>query len=194
MENAVDEAGKPEFSAIPTFYAGTQFKSRMEAQCAVLFDKLGWGWEYEKFSLMLPDGTPFIPDFWIESQWLLVECRGYSSERGDRQLLSFSRMLGLAKGGAGRCLELELPNKNGEFYDFAVISDPPSQFGRDRAFSGNLFFVQCECGNWSLLDVRYCQNCWPEDGIPRYKSVFSLTVKNGILLVNGKPLVEVNLG
>lgn len=45
---------------IPTMYAGTRFRSRLEARWACFFDLLGWRWEYEPFDL---DG--YIPDFLI---------------------------------------------------------------------------------------------------------------------------------
>jgi hypothetical protein len=44
--------------AIPTEYAGTRFRSRLEARWAALFDQLGWAWEYEPLDL-----AGYIPDF-----------------------------------------------------------------------------------------------------------------------------------
>lgn len=43
---------------IPTVYAGTRFRSRLEARWAYMFDALGWQWEYEPFDL-----PGWIPDF-----------------------------------------------------------------------------------------------------------------------------------
>jgi hypothetical protein len=43
---------------IPTKYAGVQFRSRLEARWAALFDLWGWAWLYEPLDL---DG--YIPDF-----------------------------------------------------------------------------------------------------------------------------------
>jgi hypothetical protein len=58
---------------IPTFYNGVQFRSRLEAKWAAMFDLLKWPWEYEPFDL---DG--WIPDF------ALIGCSqdvtGYTSE------------------------------------------------------------------------------------------------------------------
>lgn len=48
------------FTAIPTLYGETTFRSRFEAQCAFLLDTLGWKWEYEGFSLMLPNGVMYV--------------------------------------------------------------------------------------------------------------------------------------
>lgn len=44
--------------SIPTQYRGVNFRSRLEAKWAMMFDGLGWHWEYEPFEL---DG--YIPDF-----------------------------------------------------------------------------------------------------------------------------------
>lgn len=43
---------------IPTFYNGSQFRSRLEARWAAFFDLVGWEWDYE------PTDLPgWIPDF-----------------------------------------------------------------------------------------------------------------------------------
>jgi hypothetical protein len=58
-------------AAIPTRYAGVQFRSRLEARWAAFFDLVGWCWEYEPIEL---DG--YIPDFILKfSIPLLVEVK-----------------------------------------------------------------------------------------------------------------------
>lgn len=52
MKSEMSNAG------IPTTYAGTRFRSRLEAKWAAFFDMLGWKWEYEPF-----DCAGWIPDF-----------------------------------------------------------------------------------------------------------------------------------
>lgn len=52
-------------AAIPTKYAGVQFRSRLEARWAAFFDLLKWTWEYEPIDL---DG--YIPDFCIKDRFL----------------------------------------------------------------------------------------------------------------------------
>lgn len=47
-------------SGIPTDYAGTHFRSRLEARWAAFFDLVGWSWTYEPF-----DAEDYIPDFLI---------------------------------------------------------------------------------------------------------------------------------
>ena len=48
---------------IPTTYAGTRFRSRLEARWAVFFDLLGIYWEYEPEAYLLADGRGYAPDF-----------------------------------------------------------------------------------------------------------------------------------
>lgn len=58
---------------IPTMYAGAQFRSRIEARWASMFDRLGWRWEYEPF-----DANGYIPDFVLMGdEPVLVEVKAH---------------------------------------------------------------------------------------------------------------------
>lgn len=48
----------------PTIYAGTKFRSRLEARWAVFFDCLGIRWCYELEGYQLKSGW-YLPDFWL---------------------------------------------------------------------------------------------------------------------------------
>jgi len=61
--------GDVKYGAIPTLYAGVQFRSRTEARWAAMFDLLRWKWAYEPFDL-----AGYIPDFVIESR-LMIEVK-----------------------------------------------------------------------------------------------------------------------
>ena len=50
---------------IETLYKGYRFRSRLEARWAVFFDALRIEWEYEPEGVILSDGTPYLPDFWL---------------------------------------------------------------------------------------------------------------------------------
>lgn len=62
--------------AIQTEYKGYKFRSRLEARYAVLFDALGLDWEYETEGYELPDGTWYLPDFYIPSKNSYIEIKG----------------------------------------------------------------------------------------------------------------------
>jgi len=67
--------------ATPTWYRGTQFRSRLEADWAATFDHLEWYWEYEPVAVQLPDGTNYLPDFFLPSQRVWCEVKGPHNER-----------------------------------------------------------------------------------------------------------------
>lgn len=50
-------------SGIPTLYAGTWFRSRLEAKWAAFFDLVRWSWTYEPI-----DSPGYIPDFLIHGE------------------------------------------------------------------------------------------------------------------------------
>ncbi len=55
------EQTMPEVHAIPTVYKGIEFRSRLEAKWAIMFDYLDWPWQYEPV-----DFKGYIPDFHID--------------------------------------------------------------------------------------------------------------------------------
>ena len=61
------------FQAIPTSYAGMDFRSRLEADYATTFDGISLPWQYEPEGFQLSDGTWYSPDFYLPSAraWLV---------------------------------------------------------------------------------------------------------------------------
>ena len=53
---------------IETEYNGYLFRSKLEAQWAVVFDSLGIRYEYEPEGFELEDGTRYLPDFYFPDQ------------------------------------------------------------------------------------------------------------------------------
>lgn len=62
--------------AIPTEYGGIRFRSRLEARWAVFFDALQVPWCYEAEGYKLPDGTMYLPDFYLPRWECTVEVKG----------------------------------------------------------------------------------------------------------------------
>jgi hypothetical protein len=58
VNRILERTEAPRIAAIPTQYAGVNFRSRLEAKWAAFFDLNGWAWEYEPIDF---DG--WIPDF-----------------------------------------------------------------------------------------------------------------------------------
>ena len=88
--------------AIETQYKGYKFRSRLEARWAVCFDALELEWEYEKEGFVL-DGTPYLPDFWIETWKSWVEIKPMVR---DEQSKGHDRCIDLSKMTSSRCLLL----------------------------------------------------------------------------------------
>ena len=60
--------------AIPTWYAGTYFKSRLEAKWAVYFDYIKLSWIYEHEGFETPHGW-YLPDFYFPDIKLFAEVK-----------------------------------------------------------------------------------------------------------------------
>jgi hypothetical protein len=69
--------------AIETAYAGCRFRSRLEARWAVVFDELGYDWQYE------PEGFErewcgetirYLPDFYLPEFGTWVEVKGSQAQ------------------------------------------------------------------------------------------------------------------
>ena len=84
--------------AIPTEYKGIVFRSKLEAQTAVLLDAVGAEWVYEPETFQLHDGRFYLPDFQVfgflgEAPCFYIEVKGcFNQGRDDESLvLNFSK-------------------------------------------------------------------------------------------------------
>lgn len=61
--------------AIPTYYSGIKFRSRLEASYAMAFDefKIRWAYEPEGYNI---DKTNYLPDFWMPDIKTFFEVKG----------------------------------------------------------------------------------------------------------------------
>lgn len=62
--------------AIETHYDGYRFRSRLEARWAVVFNRLNIPYEYEPEGFYLPDGSMYLPDFYLPSHRVFAEVKG----------------------------------------------------------------------------------------------------------------------
>lgn len=72
----------PTIAAIATMYAGMQFRSRLEARWAAMFDLLGWVWDYEPHDL-----PKYVADFVVwpagrAGRPVLIECKPEDTVEG----------------------------------------------------------------------------------------------------------------
>ncbi len=127
----------PNDSAIPTLYAGVQFRSRLEARWAAFFDQLAWKWEYEPIDL-----KGYIPDFVMTfHKPLVIEVKpelDYEALRGHCEKIDQSGWDGEVLIVGARLFD-ELDG----WYGFPVI-------GLLREKDG--------CG-WDMANLHHCTKC-----------------------------------
>jgi hypothetical protein len=63
LDQIVKDSLKPQIQALPVWYKGYQFRSRLEGRWAVFFDAMGIAFQYEAQGFKLTDGTCYLPDF-----------------------------------------------------------------------------------------------------------------------------------
>lgn len=78
-----------DFFSIPTRYRGIEFRSRLEARWAMVFDRLGIRWVYEPV-LVIIAGRPYLPDF------RLVDCGTWIEVKGDEGRIDRAFLLAAA--------------------------------------------------------------------------------------------------
>lgn len=79
--------------SIQTHYKGVTFKSRFEANMAYLLDLFKIKWLYEPYSILLPNGLHYMPDFYAPDIKLWIECRGYETDDGEEQIKTFAELI-----------------------------------------------------------------------------------------------------
>jgi len=174
------EAWKP--VAIPTTYNGVNFKSRLEAQTAFLFDTFGILWEYEPKSLMLSNGTCYTPDFWLPDQRSVLECRGYKTDKGERQILGFASAIrnGIRANSKTILDYFVVKAYLNRIDDYRHIDEDD-----DDPISGTLLLHCCACPGWTIgsFEIDGCGNC----GAPPCccDAAMALTIYGGALALNG---------
>lgn len=110
---------KPTIPAIPTTYAGVNFRSRLEAKWAAVFDACGWPWEYEPLDL---DG--YIPDFLLRLPYgrIAVEVKpiAWDGTGIDDDLIAATRAKFLAWDGPALIVGAFVQERFGELRDDGI--------------------------------------------------------------------------
>jgi hypothetical protein len=60
---------------IETTHDGYRFRSRLEARWAIFLDSLGLEYVYEPEGYEFPDGTRYLPDFWLPRLDMYIEVK-----------------------------------------------------------------------------------------------------------------------
>lgn len=142
--------------SIPTVYNGIRFRSKLEADWALAFDRLGVEWEYEKEGLQLEE-VFYLPDFYLPRSRQHFEAKGRITDLDRRKVRA------LVKATSPRPWTDELS-------DIAIVMGfSGGEFlGYRRHQDGHLprlvDLAQCvECNGWWFYDLVEgswrCQCC-----------------------------------
>jgi|SRR5690606_33465047 len=169
--------GHMTIEALPTWYAGTTFRSALEADWAATLDTLGIAWEYEPEIIPLASGATYIPDFRLPAIGAWLEVKGTGVPRVEKAA-ELAEMLACRCTGPCGC---EWPGGQ-----LVLVGHPPAPAGgrRRRRHAGHpawsnaagptTWLGRCpHCGTtgWSTLggpDCRACQRRWT--GAHAYRS------------------------
>jgi hypothetical protein len=170
--------------AIPTTFKGIEFKSRLEAQTAFLFETFGIPWQYEPKSLMLPNGICYTPDFWLGRQRTFFECRGYENETSEKQIECFGESV-QAEGG----YTITPPGILVQTFIVLYGTGDTRVYQRWQEYCENGILLSwcCLCKHWYLggFDQGACLPCCTNQNASQI--VLALTASKGKLFLNGKP-------
>ncbi len=78
--------GNMTIEAIPSWYAGITFRSKLEADWAATLDQHHIRWEYEPETIDLPSGATYIPDFWLPDHGIWIEVKGTGVPRVEKAI------------------------------------------------------------------------------------------------------------
>ena len=94
--------GDMTIEALPTWYAGTTFRSALEAGWAATLDSLHIRWEYEPETIELPSGVRYIPDFRLPQIGVWLEVKGTGVPRVEKAI-ELGETLACRCGGTCAC-------------------------------------------------------------------------------------------
>lgn len=145
--------------ALPTYYRGIEFRSRLEARWAVFFDWMHIRWEYEKEGYEFEGGLRYLPDFWLPKQDCWVEIK--PTQPSDIE----ERKAAALANGSGKPVYL--------FYEAHTMppDDPPGSIYFGPGGEWDIPYRWCECPDCGQLGIRFegrsdrlpckeCYYCW----------------------------------
>lgn len=146
---------KTVIQAIPTVYAGVQFRSRLEAEWALNLDRWEIAWSYEPEGFELPSGVRYLPDFWLPeiNTWLEIKGPGVA---GLDKTSEFARLM----SHEPECL-----------LHFGTHPAPDGGYspdcGRDDGNCDNIWCQKCDCPRrprtWKkVINPQACPHRFPE--------------------------------
>lgn len=119
--------------SIPTEYAGSRFRSRLEARWAAFFDLAGWDWDYEPFDL-----EGWCPDFCLHMDGadVLVEVKPVQLVRHEVGSWTLPKHPSFEKARAHQSENWILllgtrPQDDSDYFGIGTLMDPPHSDEQD---------------------------------------------------------------
>jgi hypothetical protein len=78
--------GDMTIEAVPSWYGGITFRSKLEADWAATLDHYAIRWDYEPETITLPSGANYIPDFWLPELGTWLEVKGTGVPRIEKTI------------------------------------------------------------------------------------------------------------
>lgn len=91
------------YKSLPTYYKGITFRSRLEARWAIIFDELGYKWEYEPEAFLIEhyeQSFGYLPDFYMPELDCFVEVKGHLTYEEYVRLMQIAQHITAPKGGS----------------------------------------------------------------------------------------------
>ena len=139
---------------IETVYNGYRFRSRSEARWAVFFDTLGIEYIYEPEGFTFPDGTNYLPDFYLPKMNTFFEVKGIMSDKDAHKIEQLRAHSGKFVTVGYGDMTFEADSWGGEDENGKPITEPDSKDMSWLAlctecqqyyFMGSMFSWQCRC-------------------------------------------------
>lgn len=131
--------------ALETTFNGVRYRSRLEARWALFLKELDINFHYEFEGYRLPDGTCYLPDFYLPTQDIFLEIKPSNPNKEERNKAS-----GLAEI-SGRMVyifygPIECPDSS-IFHESSIALFPNG--GEDYGY------YWCQCPHCFRLDVKF---------------------------------------
>ena len=147
------KAAEDKVQGIATSYAGTMFRSRLEAGWASTLDGYGIRWEYEPELVTLGSGARYLPDFRLPELATVIEVKGPHMQRLDKTA-EYAREM-----APGVLVLIGYPPQFRRLVEWA--GTPLMQWGSPLAVM-TAFTTCTACGAYQWCAPRYsmdCRNC-----------------------------------
>jgi hypothetical protein len=175
LPDSCNSVASPKIRAIPTDYAGIRFRSRTEARWAAFFDALKVPWCYEDEGYELPDGTVYLPDFYIPRWDCTIEVKGAAEpdERTKCAVLSdcLNRRVVLLEGFPALGSYRAISFRPGWDHPCSLIH---CQFAQDRRDDDVWWMLghnyECAC---CLDKPKTDHDSWPELEMPELNAAYA---------------------